>query len=223
MKRIRILIMTALVIILFAGCNPANTTPKSWVIPDSPFPFSQPGPYTAGWQEFWITDNSRGREIQVAIWYPAIKETDPAGKVISYDAKPDKSDAPYPLILTEHRSGSWIFEDHLVTHGFVMAVIKVPDHANTDSWDSQMINWPGDFLFSLDQIASDPPASLKGMIDTDHVGATGYSFGGDISLTLAGARIDPAAYLAHCEKRPVLVSKFGGADGYHSGTCNLAE
>jgi predicted dienelactone hydrolase len=42
----------------------------------------------------------------------------------------------------------------------------------------EMIDQPLDILFALNQMASNPPAGLAGMIDADHAGAIGYSFDG---------------------------------------------
>jgi len=42
-------------------------------------------------------------------------------------------------------------------------------------------------------------------MDTDRVGVTGYSYGGDISLTISGARVDPEFYLSQCENITNLV------------------
>lgn len=224
MNRFRLLVTLSSVLLFLLACSPAKSIPRTWVIPDTPFPFSQPGPYFAGRMELTVIDQSRNnREIRIEIWYPAIKQTKTDGQAIRTDAKPDPSGAPYPLILTEHRTGRWIFEDHLVSHGFIMAIITVPDHVDYLEWDLHMINWPRDFLFSLGQIAAHPPENLKTMINTNHVGVTGYSFGGDISLTLAGVRIDPAAYHEYCKTPPVIDVKFEGWDLYHQLTCKLAD
>ena len=64
--------------------------------------------------------------------------------------------------------------------------------------NEEMIDQPLDILFALDQVASNPPEELEGMIDADHAGAIGYSFDGNNALVLGGARIDPEHYLAQC-------------------------
>ena len=66
--------------------------------------------------------------------------------------------------------------------------------------DAELIDQPLDILFALDQVASNPPEGLEGMIDAEHAGAIGYSFGGYNTLALSGARIDPVYYLAQCAK-----------------------
>jgi len=62
----------------------------------------------------------------------------------------------------------------------------------------QMIDQPLDILFALNQVASNPPEGLEGMIDAEHAGVTGYSFDGNNTLAMSGARIDPEYYLAQC-------------------------
>lgn len=159
-----------------------------------PFPLSVPGPYSTSSREFTFVDESRsGREIGVTIWYPALNQT---------NALPDLSGAPYPLILTEMDSGRFIFRSHLASHGFVMASITVPGDFN--KFDFFAIDWPLDFLFVLDQIANNPPEGLEGVIDSNHTGVVGYSFGGFISLALSGVRIDPEYYLSYCEQVPAM-------------------
>jgi predicted dienelactone hydrolase len=83
-----------------------------------------------------------------------------------------------------------------------MAEINIP--FDFDTWDLQTTDLPLDFLFTLDQIASNPPIGLEGVIDATHTGVTGYSFGGQNALALSGARIDPVYYLSYCEQMPTM-------------------
>ncbi len=66
-----------------------------------------------------------------------------------------------------------------------------------------MIDQPLDILYALDQVASNPPNGLEGLIDAENVGAIGYSFDGCNTLALSGVRIDPDFYLAQCAKTPL--------------------
>jgi len=109
------------------------------------------------------------------------------------DAPVYKRDAPYPMIITGHDTGGGLFDTHLATHGFVMMEVLFPDYYI--NWDFGVIDHPRDMLFALDQIASNPPEGLKGVIDTDRVGVTGFSWEGLYSLALSGVRIDPEYYL----------------------------
>ncbi len=204
--------------------HPAATATLSEAELSALFPLSEPGPYYAGSRSIRLVDQSRGnREIEVVFWYPALKEKDAKGHVIRRDAAPDMSGAPYPVVLTENSTGGYILHDHLATHGFVTVQITIPDHDDYFNWDKNMIDWPRDFVFVLDQIAAKSPEGLEGVLDTENVGATGYSYGGDITLTLSGVRIDPEYFLNHCKNPPVFDAAYGGAELYTEWTCNLSK
>ena len=162
----------------------------------APFPLSEPGPYRVGAREFSSHDASRkDRGVGVRVWYPALAPEDATKRRVLPLAEPDRSGAPYPLILSSAKVGS-LLAPYLVTHGFVWAgVTRIDTYARMNE---QMIDQPLDILFALDQVASNPPQELVGMIDTDHAGAIGYSFDGYNTLAVSGARIDPAQYLAQC-------------------------
>jgi predicted dienelactone hydrolase len=187
------------------------------------FALSEPGPYFPGNRTLTLVDESRdGREVRVKIVYPAIKENDANGNLITYNAEADMSGAPYPLILTGTNSGYRLFQDHLATHGFVMAIVSFPDFSYEDDWGFYVIDNPRDILFALDQISSNPPQGLEGVVDTDHAGVAGYSSDGLFSLALSGVRIDPEFYLSHCEQGPIIEAAYG-AEWYHKYTCSLAQ
>ena len=162
----------------------------------TPFPLSEPGPYRVGAREFSSHDASRSdRGVGVRVWYPAVESENVAGRRVTPLADPDRSGAPYPLILSSATVGS-ILAPYLVTHGFVwVGVTRIDSYAQMNE---QMIDQPLDILFALDQVASRPPESLEGTVDAEHAGAIGYSFDGYNALALSGARIDPAFYLAQC-------------------------
>ena len=174
------------------------------------FTLGKPGPYHAGNRRVSYVDESRDdREVEVLIWYPASKQTDEEGKTVVRGAEPDLSGAPYPLILTEENSGRYLFLSHLASHGFVMAAVQDQPAASEkpweEPWEESLVMGPVlDILFALDQIALAPPEGLEGLIDSDNAGVIGFSYGGDISLTVSGARVDPAFYLAQCEQAPTL-------------------
>jgi predicted dienelactone hydrolase len=160
------------------------------------FPLAEPGPYRVGVREFSSHDASRSdRGVGVRVWYPAVWPQDVTGKRTVPLADPDRSSAPYPLILSSAKVGS-LLAPYLVTHGFVwVGVTRIDSY---EQMNEQMIDQPLDILFALDQVASSLPADLNGMIDAEHAGAIGYSFDGYNALALSGARIDPAFYLAQC-------------------------
>jgi predicted dienelactone hydrolase len=196
----------------------AEATPQS-----VPFPLSEPGPYYTGKRTFTFADASRGgREIGVTVFYPAVRPEGSTGPQLlaGTDRDPDLSGAPYPLILTGPNSADELFKTHLASHGFVMAIVRYPNPY--DCLDFQTVDNPRDFLFVLDQIASNPLEGLDGVIDSDHVGVTGYSWDGFISLAVSGARIDPDFYLAHCEQAAAMQAEVSW-QGYTEYYCSLAE
>ena len=175
---------------------PAGTMAPPDALEPVPFPLSEPGTYLVGAREFAAVDASRdGRKVGVRVWYPAVLPKDAAKKRVIALADPDRSGAPYPLIVSSAKMGSDL-APYLVTHGFVWAgVTRIDTYAQMNE---QMVDQPLDILFALDQVASNPPEELEGMIDAEHAGAIGYSFDGYNALALSGARIDPAHYLAQC-------------------------
>jgi predicted dienelactone hydrolase len=134
------------------------------------------------------------------VWYPGLLPEGSTGsrirKLFAYeDRAPDRSGAPYPLIVSSSRMANG-FAAILVSHGFVWASVDGIDSYR--QMDEQMYSQPLDILFALDQVASHPPEELEGMVDAEHAGAIGYSFDGYNTLAMSGARIDPAQYLAQC-------------------------
>lgn len=186
-------------------------------------PLAELGAYFTGNRSLTLVDESRdGREVRVTLWYPAKKENDANGKLIRHNAAADMSGAPYPLILTGPNSGDKLFQDHLASHGFVMAIVRFPDLDYGSNWGFGVVDHPRDMLFVLDQLAANPPEGLEGVIDTDHAGVTGYSWDGFFSLVLSGVRIDPAYYLAHCDNPP-QIEPAQDAEAYLNMTCSLSK
>jgi predicted dienelactone hydrolase len=169
------------------------------------FPLSARGPYWTGNRKYTFVDESRGgREINVKIWYPALKQTNADGNFITRDADPDISAAPYPLILTGTNSGNLLFQSHLVSHGFVMVIVSSPGFSYDAPWNNSVIDAPLDFLFVLDTLTYNPPEGLDDILDTNRVGVGGYSSDGFFSLALGGARINPEYYFSQCAQAPTL-------------------
>ena len=193
-----------------AGVSPTATLPQSAAtvpqaigsagvaVSQEPvrLPLSEPGPYRVGVREFSAVDASRdGRNVGVRVWYPAIVPEGETNRRTVSLAEPDRSGAPYPLIVSSAKVGA-ILAPYVVTHGFAWAGVTGID--TYDVWNPQLIDQPVDILFALALVATNPPEELQGMIDAEHAGATGYSFDGTNALILSGARIDAEHYLAQC-------------------------
>jgi predicted dienelactone hydrolase len=211
---------TALVIALLFACGRADPELQTEIVTaPAPFPLAETGPYLAGNSGYLLIDESRdGREIRLTIWYPAQEQVNDQGRFIAHDAPPDMSASPYPLVLTDANSGDLLFSNHLVSHGFVMAIVRFPDRY--ENWDMGVIDHPRDMLFALDQIASNPPDGLEGVIDTNLVGVAGYSWGGFNSLAVSGVRIDSSSYLAYCDDPSQIEHEL--PDWYLEYACELA-
>lgn len=182
--------IVVLVLLTLTACRPKN-----------PFPLSESGPYDFGTkggfsQLYVFIDPSRNnREVSLMVWYPARLPENAEPSDYNIDAESDLSGAPYPLILSSAKTGSY-FGPHLASHGFVVVGIKGID--SYDPWDENLFNQPLDILFVLEQVASKPLEGLEGMIDAEHAGVMGYSFDGYNSLAMSGARVDPEYYLDKC-------------------------
>jgi predicted dienelactone hydrolase len=184
------------------------------------FPLSERGPYWPGNRVYTFVDESRnGRKIDVQIYYPALKEANAEGGTITRNAAPDMSGAPYPLILTGPDTGGKLFQSHLTSHGFVMAIVRYPEFYS--SWDFGVIDHPLDMLFVLDQISSNSLEGLMDVIDSDHVGAAGYSWEGFYTQMLSGVRIDPENYLSFCKQTPAMELEM--STWYRNYVCNLSK
>jgi predicted dienelactone hydrolase len=132
--------------------------------------------------------------VNITVWYPAIKPQGFEGTSME-NAEPDLTGAPYPLILSTTKNAGF-FAPHLVTHGF--AAVSVNKLDTYKQWDTNMIDQPLDILFALDQVASTLLEGLQGVLDTEHIGAMGYSYDGYNALAMSGARLDPAFFLSQC-------------------------
>ncbi len=165
--------------------------------PKDPYRFSQPGKHQFGTKlEYSFVDASRAdRPVNITVWYPAVLPKDAPYSDNNYDAQSDLSGAPYPVILSSAKVGS-IFGPHLATYGFVVVGVKGQDSSSL--WGKWLVDYPLDIVFALNQVAFQPLKGLEGMLDTDHVGAMGYSFDSFSSLSLGGARIDPQYYQDQC-------------------------
>ena len=121
------------------------------------------------------------------------------------NAELDASGAPFPLIVYSHYRGgeSRLTLDagpHLASYGFVVASAS---HHDTDT---ALVNRPYDVLFLIDQLAALTDDPLAGLVDTDHVGVTGFGLGANTALLINGTQIDPASYEAACPDPPRSVS-----------------
>jgi len=210
---IRIISFVGITSLLLAGCAPqaemlqgpepvpqATAAEPQVTQEPAPYPLSEPGPYHVGKRSLALEAASRGnRQVSITVWYPAVQLEGSTGAPtqVGTDLAPDLSGAPYPLILSSTKAAR-ILAPYMISHGFTWASVDRIDSYYQMS--EETIEQPLDILFSLDQVASNPPEGLEGMIDAEHAGAIGYSFDGYNTLAMSGARIDPEYYLAQCPR-----------------------
>jgi predicted dienelactone hydrolase len=174
----------------------APTTTPAASLPATAFPLGEPGPYHVSRRTLITKDPGRGdRQVPITVWYPAVRPSDWKGERPSLGADPDRSGAPYPLILSSTTMAMELAPD-VVSHGFAWASVN-----NINTWftlGTEAIDQPLDLLFALEQVAASPPEGLEDMIDAERAGAVGYSFDGYNTLAMSGARVDPGYYLSQC-------------------------
>ena len=184
-------------------CTLAGLLTLQACTPKNPFKLSEAGPHDFGTKlEYAFVDTSRNdRAVNITVWYPAELPADAPPSDYNFDAQPDRSAAPYPLILSSAKVGS-IFGPHMASHGFVVVGVKGLDPYIP--WNENLVDQPLDILFALEQVSKVPLESLEGMIDANRAGTIGYSFDGYNSLAMSGARVDPEFYLSQCEQAPSM-------------------
>lgn len=190
-KRFVLVMIFVHAFLALAGCTPAD-----------PYRLSAPGAYDFGTHQvsFPYPEHMEG-ELTITIRYPAVLPPDAPPSDYYYDAEPDRSKAPYPIVLSSAKSAS-IFGPLLATHGLISVGVNGQD--SQDVAGKWLLDYPREILFALNQISSQPLAGLEGMFDTERAGAMGYSFDSYTTLALGGARIDPAALNEFCNQASMI-------------------
>ncbi|MEE4195120.1 MAG: hypothetical protein V2J07_07970 [Anaerolineae bacterium] len=188
----------AVILFLLTSCLVVGCSPQK------DFSLAEPGPYEVG--TLFVRaykDSSRSdRAVNLTIWYPGVLPEGQEPADTNMNIEPDLQKAPYPLILSSSTTGYTAFGNHLASYGFVVAGVNGMNPY--DPWGDKLIDYPLDILFALEQLASNPPEGLAGVIDTDNAGVIGYSFDGYNALALSGARVDPEFYRNYCANLPEM-------------------
>lgn len=189
------------------------------VVASPPPPPDGYGPWAVGFQEVEVVDTARGdRTLPVDVWYP-VDADDTAGVPPAeldlfvtdhpldraLDSPEPSAAGPFPLVVFSHGSGgfsaqSWTLLERLTSQGFV---VLAPDHVGntaldgffgtTDPFPVVAANRPRDISFVIDAAlawTADPASPFAGVIDGDHIGVAGHSFGGFTALAVAGGFAD---------------------------------
>ncbi|OQP87520.1 dienelactone hydrolase [Rhizobium rhizosphaerae] len=185
-----------------------------------------------GVRQIEVQSPARGKALSVTIWYPAEaggaetlvgNSSIFAGTPAFVGASP--AAGRHPLILLSHGSGArvetmaWLAKP-LVEAGFIVAG---PNHPGTTSGDSTPADTPKlwerteDLSRVLTALSADP--QWHPFINSDQVGALGFSLGGAAVLDLVGGRVSLEAYARYCEAFPDMADCvwFAGRRGFVSG------
>ena len=158
------------------------------------------------------TSGASSRSLPTTVWYPAL----------SGSAVPDKSHAPYPLVIFSqgYDRGISTYAAPLqawASAGFVVAAPTYPftDPASpTGVNENDILNHPADLRFVITTLlnsAGDAASVLSGVVNTGEIGVVGHSDGADVTLAVADdtccsdPRVKAAAVLSGAE-----FSAFGG-------------
>jgi predicted dienelactone hydrolase len=142
-----------------------------------------------------------------------------AGRAI-LDAVPNTA-GPYPLIVSSNGMGAthywtaYVYE-HLASHGFVVMALDHPGNtfrdqnevSSEETWKAfieaafdSMVMRPMDISQTIDyaETLAGSDGAMAGVIDMEHIGVIGYSFGGYTALAAAGGQLDFSGMPALCE------------------------
>ncbi len=170
--------------------------------------FASPGTFKVGKTNLVIDKGSKD-PITVIVRYPAIIKEGDTGPYASKDAAPDKSNAPYPLIILSPRAGGTdsqqFLAEHLVSWGFV---VLVPSHTG----DGSLHAYPALVKRLLDvkrvinyaETLTADEGQLNGMIDIEKLAVAGASYGGKTAYGAAGVSLNWTAVEQYCTEFPKL-------------------
>jgi len=132
----------------------------------------QAGPYEYEMYQAALRDEARNRSMELEVFYPRCSE--------------EEAPAPRPLVVFNHgfllsASGYSSYAEHLVSHGFVVALPSFP----TSFLSVHHARLAEDVRFVIDYLlgaSEDEDHPLFGRIDPDRIGTSGHSLGGKLSL-----------------------------------------
>ncbi len=166
-----------------------------------------------GYERLAINAPHREAPIAASVWYQAGKTTyksvvgdNPVFKGTPAYVGPAIADGKYPLVVLSHGSGGnmdnmgWL-SSALTGQGFMVLGLNHPGSTSGDSSPRRSIDFASraaDLRATLDSFLKDPVFGPH--VDIDNISVLGFSLGGATALTIAGARMDRAAYRQYCAK-----------------------
>jgi len=211
-------VVAVAVAVLGASCSGSESVDAP---APAPTPIEEPS-YAVGFREITVTDPARpGRELPVAVWYPVAPDVDTSGleptfyslvgeigteSTIAFNDAPP-AEGPFPLIVFSHGNGgtrtqSTFLTEALARRGFVVAS---PDHVGNTAADLltgagvSQVQSALDRPLDVSAVIDDMVASDDLLVDGEHIGMTGHSFGGFTTLVMGAGdddRIDALAPIA---------------------------
>lgn len=177
---------------------------------------AEPAPRAVGFRRFTLHRSGgtagTGRDLDTFLWYPAEPAGGGAESFGGTEDAPVARGGPFPLVLFSHGSCSFpgaatFLTVELARLGFVVAApshpgntfSEFPSCADPAAVAEAFVARPDDVAFVLDRVlersaaAGDP---LEGAIDSRRIGVSGWSFGGQTALQVAGRDGRIAAVLA---------------------------
>jgi predicted dienelactone hydrolase len=145
-------------------------------------------------------DDSRNRKLITEVWYPTLEKSsrEDSSPFIRTPTKRDAaiSQGIFPLILFSHGTGGgrltveW-FCAGLASKGYIVAAVDHFGNTFDNPIPIEFIKFwerPQDIRFVLDQLLGSHDISSH--VDSNNIGAAGFSLGGFTAITLAGAKMD---------------------------------
>lgn len=191
--------------------------------PDAPA-YGVPGAYPVGRR---VLEMAEAPNLELSLWYPAepgageaeaypyqvelpvvgaVTLATDAGYAVPAAAY-DLVNGPYPLVVLSPgfamraSSYGWLAE-HVASYGFVVLAPEHDEQMNPESglWQGA-VKRPFEIqaLFAYVDAQTQPGGTLAGLVDAETVAVMGHSYGGYTALAAAGARMDSAGLVAHCE------------------------
>lgn len=182
-----------------------------------------------GFDRFDLSAAHRARPVAAALWYPAAGPSyrgkigdGPIFAPSTVFMAPAVAEGRHPLVLLSHGSGGnaetlgWLAEG-LVARGAIVLAVNHPGSTSGDSSARRSLDLgarAADLDAALEAVLADP--DFAPFVDTDRIGAVGFSLGGSTALGLAGVRFDGKVQAERCAKVPEAADcgffRRGGAD-----------
>ncbi|SHM24919.1 Predicted dienelactone hydrolase [Roseibium suaedae] len=180
----------------------------------------------------------RDRPLAVEVFYPAANVTPVAidamlrdGSMIKLhgrsapDVAPDRSGAPYPLVIISHGyPGNRFLLSHLAenlaTKGYVVASIDHTDstYDNKGAFEVQLVNRPLDQKFVLeemDRLSREEGTLLGGLLSAERTGLIGFSMGAYGAVISSGGSLTEEAVAAKREQLGNLLTQHRTGSAEH--------